>query len=85
MDFEWEDEHRAFLAELHVNMDHPVAVHGRFDDEALILEAMLADEVSGAVLRDDLDGAPEEGADLGVRLAKLILADGARDYLAGYR
>lgn len=76
---------RAFLAELHVTMDHPVAVHGRFDDEALVLEAMLADEVSGAVLRDDLDGVPEEGADLGVRLAKLILADGARDYLAGYR
>lgn len=76
---------RAFLRELHVEAVHPVAVHGHFDEGVLVLEAMLADEVSGAVLRDDLDGTPEEGADLGVRLAKLVLADGARDYLAGYR
>lgn len=79
------DAERAFLRELRVDPAHPVAVHGYFDDSSLVLEAMLADEVSGAVLRDDLDGTPEEGADLGVRLAKLVLADGARDYLAGYR
>jgi hypothetical protein len=60
-------------------------VHGSFDGETLVLEALLGDVVSGAILRDDLDGSPEEGADLGVRLAKLVLADGARDYLAGYR
>jgi hydroxymethylbilane synthase len=79
------DAERAFLRELGVGPAHPVAVHGRFDGDTLVLEALLADEVSGAVLRDDLDGSPEEGADLGVRLAKLVLADGARDYLAGYR
>ena len=76
---------RAFLNELHVDPSHPVAVHGYFDDELLVLEALLGDEVSGAILRDDLDGTPDEGADLGVRLAKLVLADGAKDYLAGYR
>ncbi len=76
---------RAFLHELHVDSTHPVAVHGHFDEDVLVLEALLADELSGAVLRDDLDGSPDEGADLGVRLAKLVLADGARDYLAGYR
>jgi hydroxymethylbilane synthase len=79
------DAERAFLRELHVDAAHPVAVHGHFDDDLLVLEALLGDEVSGAILRDDLDGSPEEGADLGVRLAKLVLADGARDYLAGYR
>jgi hydroxymethylbilane synthase len=79
------DAERAFLRELHVDPAHPVAVHGRFDDDMLVLEALLGDEVSGAILRDDLDGTPDEGADLGVRLAKLVLADGARDYLAGYR
>ncbi len=79
------DAERAFLRELRVAPEHPVAVHGRFDSSELVLEGLLADEVSGAVLRDDLDGTPEEGADLGVRLAKLVLADGARDYLAGYR
>lgn len=76
---------RAFLHELHVETTHPVAVHGYFDEDLLVLEALLGDEVSGAILRDDLDGTPDEGADLGVRLAKLVLADGARDYLAGYR
>jgi hydroxymethylbilane synthase len=79
------DAERAFLRELHVEASHPVAVHGRFDEDTLVLEALLGDEVSGAILRDDLDGTPDEGADLGVRLAKLVLADGARDYLAGYR
>lgn len=76
---------RAFLAELNVKTTHPVAVHGSFDEETLVLEAMLADEVSGAILRDDLDGEPAEKGGLGVRLAKLIMADGAQDYLASYK
>ena len=76
---------RAFLQELNVRSTDPVAVHGSFEDETLVLEALLGDEVSGAILRDDLDGRPEEEGDLGVRLAKLFMADGARDYLAGYR
>jgi hydroxymethylbilane synthase len=76
---------RAFLRELSVRVSDPVAVHGSFEGDQLVLEAMLGDEVSGAILRDDLDGDPSEEADLGVRLAKLFVADGARDYLAGYR
>ncbi len=76
---------RAFLAELNVRTTDPVAVHGAFEEDTLVLEAMLGDEVSGAILRDDLDGEPEEEGDLGVRLAKLFMADGARDYLASYK
>lgn len=76
---------RAFLAELNVRPTDPVAVHGSFEDDTLVLEAMLGDEVSGAILRDDLDGEPQEEGDLGVRLAKLFMADGARDYLASYK
>lgn len=76
---------RAFLLELNVRPTDPVGVHGSFEGETLVLEALLGDAVSGAILRDDLDGLPSEGADLGVRLAKLFMADGARDYLAGYR
>lgn len=76
---------RAFLLELNVRASDPVAVHGSFEGDQLVLEAMLGDAVSGAILRDDLDGLPSEEADLGVRLAKLFMADGARDYLAGYR
>lgn len=76
---------RAFLRELGVRPTDPVAVHGAFDGDTLVLEALLGDEVSGAILRDDLDGRPEEEEDLGIRLAKLFVADGAQDYLAGYR
>lgn len=76
---------RAFLRELNVRPTDPVAVHGSFEGDQLVLEALLGDAVSGAILRDDLDGDPSEEADLGVRLAKLFIADGARDYLAGYR
>ena len=76
---------RAFLRELAVRVTDPVAVHGAFEEDTLVLEAMLGDEISGAILRDDLDGEPEEGADLGIRLAKLFVADGARDYIAGYK
>jgi len=76
---------RAFLRELAVRPTDPVAVHGAFEGDTLVLEAMLGDEISGAILRDDLDGEPQEGAELGVRLAKLFIADGARDYIAGYR
>ena len=76
---------RAFLRELDVRPSDPVGVHGSFEGDTLVLEALLGDEISGAILRDDLDGEPAEGADLGVRLAKLFVADGARDYLAGYK
>ena len=76
---------RAFLRELNVRPSDPVAVHGSFEDETLVLEALLGDAISGAILRDDLDGDPSEEGDLGVRLAKLFMADSARDYLAGYR
>jgi len=75
---------RAFLRELNVKIADPVAVHGSFDGETLVLEALLGDEVSGAILRDDLDGDPAEEEALGIRLAKLFVADGARDYLASY-
>ncbi|HMB68087.1 MAG TPA: hypothetical protein VKU85_02205 [bacterium] len=76
---------RAFLRELGVRVIDPVAVHGAFETDTLVLEALLGDEISGAILRDDLDGSPEEEDALGIRLAKLFVADGARDYLAGYR
>ena len=76
---------RAFLRELSVRLTDPVAVHGSFESDELVLEAMLGDEISGAMLRDDLDGDPTEEGDLGIRLAKLFVADGARDYLAGYK
>lgn len=76
---------RAFLRELGVRPTDPVAVHGSFESDTLVLEALLGDEVSGAILRDDLDGEPSEEDALGIRLAKLFVADGARDYLAGYR
>jgi hydroxymethylbilane synthase len=76
---------RAFLRELGVRTTDPVAVHGSFEGDTLVLEALLGDEVSGAILRDDLDGQAAEEDDLGIRLAKLFVADGARDYLAGYR
>ncbi len=76
---------RAFLRELHVNPADPVAVHGRLEDGVILLEGMLGDAASGALLRDELDGEPSEGEDLGVRLAKLFMADGAVDYLASYK
>jgi hydroxymethylbilane synthase len=75
---------RAFLRELNVKIVDPVAVHGSFEADTLVLEALLGDEVSGAILRDDLDGDPSEEDALGIRLAKLFVADGARDYLASY-
>jgi hydroxymethylbilane synthase len=75
---------RAFLRELEVKTTDPVAVHGQVEGDQVVLEGLLGDAVSGAILRDELDGEPEEGGDLGVRLAKLFVADGARDYIAGY-
>jgi len=76
---------RAFLRELDVEITDPVAVHGRMEDGAILLEGMLGDAGSGAVLRDELDGEAGEGEDMGVRLAKLFMAEGAVDYLASYK
>lgn len=76
---------RAFLRELDVKPTDPVAVNGRLEDGIILLEGLLGDTGSGAVMRDELDGETTEGADLGVRLAKLFMADGALDYLASYK
>lgn len=76
---------RAFLRELNVGLEDPVGVYGQLEGDVVILEGLLGDVVSGATLRDELDGDPAEGENLGVRLAKLFIADGARDYLAGYK
>jgi hydroxymethylbilane synthase len=76
---------RAFLRELGLRITDPVGVHGSFEGDTLVLEALLGDEISGAILRDDLDGSPDEEDALGMRLAKLFEADGAKDYLAGYK
>jgi hydroxymethylbilane synthase len=76
---------RAFFRELNVGLEDPAAVYGQLEGEVVVLEGLLGDIVSGATLRDELDGEPAEGENLGVRLAKLFIADGARDYLAGYK
>jgi hydroxymethylbilane synthase len=76
---------RAFLRELDVRMSDPVAVHGEQGEDGLVLRGLLADTVSGAVMRDELEGELTEAEGLGIRLAKLFVGEGARDYLASYR
>lgn len=72
---------RAFLARLEGGCQVPVAALGRLEDGALSLEALIGDVEGRQVLQDRLTGPPEEAADLGRRLADLLLERGGRQIL----
>jgi hydroxymethylbilane synthase len=61
----------------------PVAGHARLDGARLRLDALVAAPDGRRVVRGSLEGAAEEAAAIGVRLAERLLDQGAREILAG--
>jgi hydroxymethylbilane synthase len=74
---------RAFLRELEGGCQVPLAGYGKLDGDTLELEGMVAELDGRVLIRDKLFGPKEKPEDLGIDLAKKILASGGDKILQG--
>lgn len=72
---------RAFLKELEGGCQVPMAAFSRLYGERLDLEGMVAELDGSHVIRDKITGERDEAEDMGVRLARRLLASGADEIL----
>ncbi len=72
---------RAFSRRLGGSCQSPVAAHATLNAGGLRLEGLVAAPDGKHVLRDAIDGAPQDATSLGERLAERLLAAGAADVL----
>jgi len=63
----------------------PIGAHATIDGENLKLEGMVGSLDGGVVYRDLLEGTPLEAAQLGIRLAEILIEKGAGELLAAVR
>lgn len=68
---------RAFLHGIGGGCHTPVGAWGRIHGDVLRLDAVLAAGDGSWIVRHSLHGGPEEGPDLGGRLAEAVLAQAA--------
>jgi len=70
---------RAFLARLDGSCRTPMAAHGTFLDggERLRVEGLVGRDDGTGILRDAIDGSPQEAEGLGTALAERLIARGA--------
>ena len=73
---------RALLRALGGGCQLPIAAHAAADGARLRLEALVAAPSGARVVRDSVEGAPEDAEALGARLARRMLEGGALDLLS---
>ena len=73
---------RAFLRELGAEPGTAVGALAAFDESTIRLEGVVADEGGKRLVRDAEEGEAGEEAEIGVRLARRLLLEGARRILA---
>ena len=73
---------RAFLRELGAEPGTAVGALAAFDEASIRLEGVVADEAGKRLVRDVEEGEAGEEVEIGVRLARRLLLEGARRILA---
>ncbi len=76
---------RALLKQLEGGCQIPIGAWARIDDDKLYLDAVVGSLDGSSIVRGKISGNPEDAADLGVKLADDLLADGADKILAAIR
>jgi hydroxymethylbilane synthase len=72
---------RAFLKELEGGCQVPIAAFSRLSGGGLELEGMVAELDGSKIIQDKIAGARNEAEDMGIRLARRLLASGADEIL----
>ena len=73
---------RAVAATLDASCQSPVASHAVIEGGALSIAALVAAPDGSTVLRETVSGPAEDAADLGIRVARRLLDQGAARFLA---
>ena len=68
---------RAFLRELEGGCQVPIAAFSRLEGGRLDLEGMVAELDGSKIIRDRITGSRNEAEEMGIRLARRLLASGA--------
>jgi hydroxymethylbilane synthase len=74
---------RAFLKELEGGCQVPMAAFCRINNGQLHLQGMVAELDGSRILRDEIIGERDEADEMGIRLARRLLASGADEILDG--
>ncbi len=72
---------RAFLKELEGGCQVPIAAYGRLDGDSVTLQGLVAELDGSRVLRDVISGHKEKSEEIGLTLARRLLASGADQIL----
>ncbi len=73
---------RTIARVLEADCQSPVATYAEVRGDAMIVTALVATPDGGRSIRDSVSGMPADATDLGVRLAKRLLQQGAAELLA---
>jgi hydroxymethylbilane synthase len=74
---------RAMVAALGGTCETPVAAYAICDGESLVLEGAVLDPGGARIIRDRIQGGAREAAEVGERLARRLIEQGARDLMTG--
>ena len=74
---------RAVAARLGASCQSPVASYATIEGGMMTVTALVASEDGRRVIRDSIEGDANEAAHLGTAIAERLLAQGARELLAG--
>ncbi len=73
---------RALLAKLEGGCQVPIGAYGRVENEALILDGLVASLDGTTVFRDRVEGSIDAPEALGLKLAEMLIGQGADEVLA---
>jgi porphobilinogen deaminase len=75
------DAERAFIAEIGGGCSAPIGAHARVDDDGITLAVMISDPSGVNLIRRRGTSKSEKGIELGKRLARNLMGEGALDLL----
>lgn len=73
---------RAFLKKLEGGCQVPIAAHARLEDGKLIIQGLVGSLDGKTLIKDSMEGKPEDAESLGTALAEKLLSQGAGEILA---
>lgn len=72
---------RAFLNKLEGGCQVPIAAHARLLDERVVIDGLVASVSGDRIIRDRIEGNPDDADSLGIQLAEELLSRGAKEIL----
>jgi hydroxymethylbilane synthase len=73
---------RAFLKKLEGGCQVPIAANARLEDGKLIIQGLVGSLDGKTLIKDSMEGKPEDAESLGTALAEKLLSQGAGEILA---